>query len=161
MCRHKTRQTDRDVQVVRELVDGQSCHVGKCLLLPSTPTSRRYKLHMDPWSKKTLRSHELWTHTTTHGLLSRLWSPVVCFFGVAADSAAAALRRRLELRNKGRSQEVSFWSISGKRNYGVHALVLPLDPGDFESFNSFVITLLVCVFLKFSNNGFGSPEPYI
>jgi hypothetical protein len=69
-----TRQTDRDVQVVRELVDGQSCHVGKCLLLPSTPTSRRYKLHMDPWSKKTLRSHELWTQTTTDGLFSRLWS---------------------------------------------------------------------------------------
>ncbi len=32
-----TRQTDRNVQDVRELVDGQSCHVGKCLLLPSTP----------------------------------------------------------------------------------------------------------------------------
>jgi hypothetical protein len=74
-----TRQTDRNVQVVRELVDGQSCHVGKCLLLPSTPTSRRYKLHMDPWSTKTLRSHELWTQTATVGLFSRLWSPSCLF----------------------------------------------------------------------------------
>ncbi len=49
----------------------------------------------------------------------------------------------------------------------MHALVLPLDPGDFESFKSFVITLLVCslnlcfFFVKFSNNGFGSPQPYV
>jgi hypothetical protein len=83
---------------------------------------------MDPWSKKTLRSHELWTQTSTVGLFSRLWSPVVCFFGVAADraaAAAAALRRRLELRNKGGLRRSLFGASMAREIMGCTLLFFP------------------------------------
>jgi hypothetical protein len=82
---------------------------------------------MDPWSKKTLRSHELWTQTATVGLFSRLWSPVVCFFGVAADraAAAAALRRRLELRNKGGLRRSLFGATMAREIMGCTLLFFP------------------------------------
>jgi hypothetical protein len=81
---------------------------------------------MDPWSKKTLRSHELWTQTTTVGLFSSLWSPVVCFFGVAADrAAAAALRRPLELRNKSGLRRSLFGATMAREIMGCTLLFFP------------------------------------